>query len=61
MLPRRLAAGLRAVTLAVGMLAAGTIPAQAVTPGMELQAGLHGSHAYPRAGGSGAYESGDEG
>jgi hypothetical protein len=42
-------AGAAAVT--AGLLAAGTVPAQAAMHGMELQAALHSSHAYPRAAG----------
>jgi len=60
MLARRFSGGLAAAVAAAGMLAAGTVPAQAATH-MELQAALHGSHAYPRAGGSAAYESGNHG
>ncbi|HUZ36474.1 MAG TPA: hypothetical protein VMV17_09100 [Streptosporangiaceae bacterium] len=47
--------------MTAGLLAAGTVPAQAAMHGMELQAALHSSHAYPRAAGSAAYESGDHG
>lgn len=51
MLAPRFAGGLGAA-VTTGMLAAATVPAQAAAmPGMGLQATLHGSHAYPRAGG----------
>lgn len=61
MMTRRLAGGLAAAVAAAGMLA-GTVPAQAATAApaqsrMELQAGLHGSSAYPRAGGHASYMS----
>jgi hypothetical protein len=48
MLARRWAGGLAAAAMTAGMLAAGTVPAQAAMHGMELQAVLHGGHAYPR-------------
>ncbi|HUY52524.1 MAG TPA: hypothetical protein VMV92_43625 [Streptosporangiaceae bacterium] len=64
MMGRRLAGGLLAAGTAAGMLSAGAVPAQAAGTAapaqaarMELQAGLHGSSAYPRAGGHGSYES----
>lgn len=57
----RLISGLVPVVAAAGLLA-GTMPVQAAAMhDMELHAALHGSHAYPRAGGSAAYETGDHG
>lgn len=62
MFARRFGGGLVAAVGAAGLLAAGTVPVQAsAMHDMELQAALHGSHTYPRAGGSAAYESGDHG
>lgn len=68
-LMRRVATGLGAAALSAGVLAVGVIPASAATAAapagtaqvtvmhhMELQAGLRGSHAYPRASGTASYE-----
>ena len=72
-LMRRAATGFGAAALAAGMLTAGTIPASAGTAQatgtaqvtamhqMELQAGLYGSRAFPRAGGTASYQSGGHG
>jgi hypothetical protein len=58
----RFTGGVAAAAVAAGVLAAGTVPAQAAAMrGRELQAALHGGHVYPRAGGRAAYESGDHG
>ncbi len=64
MLKLRLAGALLAAATAAGMLSAGAAPAQAAPAhqammmGRHLEAGLHGSRAYPRAGGHAEYASG---
>lgn len=66
---RRLAGALAAAVAAVGLLAAGTLPAAQAAPAavqaqpamrmMHLHAGLRGGHAYPRAGGHADFQSGN--
>lgn len=61
-LRRAMAGGVLAAATAAGLLSAGAVPAQAAGAApaqarMELQAGLHGSSAYPHAGGHASYES----
>jgi hypothetical protein len=56
MLARRFTGGLVAAAVTAGMLAAGTVPAQAAAMhGRELQAALRGGHVYPRAAGRAAH------
>lgn len=69
MFTHRMAGTLGTAGLAAGVIAAGVLPAQAVTARpaaasrpvvaahqMDLRAGLHGSRAYPRVTGAAAYE-----
>ena len=61
MFARRLMIGVGAAMTA-GLLAFGTMPAQAATAQkVELHAGLHGSHAFPRATGRATFELGNDG
>jgi hypothetical protein len=60
MLAKRLMGALAAM-LTTGMVAFGTLPAQAAAQRVELQAVLHGSHAFPHATGSARFESGNHG
>ncbi|HEY2551670.1 MAG TPA: hypothetical protein VGI64_13950 [Streptosporangiaceae bacterium] len=55
MLVRRMMIGLGAA-MTGGLLAFGTIPAQASVHRTELHAALHGSHAFPRAAGHATFE-----
>lgn len=63
MMPRRgMAGGVLAAATAAGLLSGGAVPAQAAGAApaqarMELQAGVHGSSAYPHAGWHASYES----